>query len=656
MPLPIRYLLVLIAILFLPSCGGAAAPLTTQSPAPVQSAVNATHLGANLQPIRDWSFTPVFVDLMHQARKFGSPVAPWDESAQLGNDGWPVGDFGVVLMTGASKYSGNAGTYRLAFRGRAKVSGVATSAKVINMSYDAARDHSSADVILSANEDQLMLSFTGTGAGIKDVTLIRPGYDSINPPLFTQTFLAHIARFKTLRFMDWLRTNNNPVTSWATRAEPTTTHYASVAGVPWEHIIALANQAQKDIWINLPIGVDDDYVLQLARLLRRTLNVDSRIYIEYSNEIWNGGFEQFNSNRALAMAEVQSNPASPLIYDGTKNPDRIAFRRIAKRLKEFSDIFRRVYGDVAMFSTIRPVLGFQVVQSITAQLGLDFVADVYGPPGRFFYAIAGAPYFDLGDQQTVDGLSTEQVLAAMSKSIQRPSIVSDLEADLALASWYGLRFLAYEGGPATFGPGSLLAKKAANLDPRMLDLCIDYLSRWYRQGGDMMMWFMAGAGDWDTRYGTWELTTDLALADTPKIKCMDAVIASPVPTPVGRNSIPGTFDALAYVGNPAPYSVTSQDRIRYLHPGASVEYLVQAPASASYSLVIQTEAGESGNSIDLAVNSTVVAPAFELAKTGWGKPAGNLPIAVKLRQGFNTLRLTTRTESSGFIISGLSLR
>ncbi len=657
MSLQIHRLLIVIALMLLPSCGGGSTTSApTGAPGVTQKSTVATHLGANLQPIRDWSFTPVYVDLMHQARKFGSPAAPWDEAAPLGADGWPVGDFGVVLMTGASKYSGNAGTYKLSFRGHAKVTGVATSAKVINPSYDAVRDLSSADVVLAANEDQLMLSFTGTGPGIKEVKLIRPGYDTAISPLFTQTFLSHIARFKTLRFMDWLRTNNNRVTSWESRAAPETTHYASDAGVPWEHIIALANQTQKDIWINLPISVDDDYALQLARLLKRTLNADSKVYLEYSNEIWNGGFEQYNSNRAMAMAEVQADPASKLIYDGTTKQDQIAFRRIAKRLKEVSDIFRGVYGDGAMFTLIRPVLGFQVVQSITAQLGLDFVADVYGPPASFFYAIAGAPYFDLGDQQTVDGLSTEQVLTAMSNSIQRASIVSDLEADQALAAWYGLKFLAYEGGPATFGPGSLAAKKAANLDPRMLDLCVDYLHRWYQQGGDMMMWFMAGAGDWDTPYGTWELTTDLALPDTPKIKCMDTVLGAPPTAPIGRNSIPGTFDALAYVGNASPYSAASRDRVHYLHPGASVDYLVQAPASASYSLILRTEASQSGNSIDLAVNSVLVAPAFELAKTGWGNPTDNLPITVKLKQGFNTLRLTTRTETSGFILSSLSLR
>ncbi len=58
---------------------------------------------------------------------------------------------------------------------------------------------------------------------------------------------------------------------------------------------------------------------------------------------------------------------------------------------------------------------------------------------------------------------------------------------------------------------------------------------------------------------------------------------------------------------------------------------------------------------------------FTAGASDWHTPYGSrelttdlaLPdtsITVKLRQGFNTLRLTTKTESSGFNISSLSLR
>ena len=649
MPNLISNALVLFCMAFALSCGAGAQPASTPP------AAMPTHLGANLPGITDWSFTPVFVDLMHQARKFGTAAAPWDEAAPLGRDGWPVGDFGVVLMTGASKYAGNAGTYKVSFSGRAKVSAVASSARLLAQTFDASQNLSKLELVLSATEDQLMLSFTDTGTGIKNLKVLRPGHEAVPTPLFTKAFLAHIARFKTLRFMDWLRTNNNPVSNWASRATPANTHHASATGVPWEHIIALANQANKDIWINVPVAADDDYVRQLARLLKASLNPQTKIYLEYSNEVWNGGFGQYNTNRALAMQEVQAKPRSPLAFDGSDKPQLMAFRRVAKRLKEISDIFRSEYGDAAMMSHVRPVLSSQVVQPMTARVGLEFVEAVYGPPSRYFYAMAGAPYFNLGKQQTAEGLSSEQVLNAMGESIDKLAAVNALEANVALASWYGLKFFAYEGGPDTFGQGSLAAKKAASLDPRMFKVCTDYLTSWYRQGGDMLMWFMAGAGSWDTRYGSWELTTDLALPDSPKIKCMDKVLGAPPAMPKVRHEIPGTFDALAFVGNAKPYSAESVTRLRYLHPGSSLDYLVNAPVAGPYSLVLRAEAVRPGNTVQVAVNANPVATTVEFVAAGWGQPLDNAPITLVLRAGLNTLRLTSKTENLGFSVSSLSI-
>lgn len=622
-----------------------------------QDQVLSTLLGANLPAISDYSRTPVYVDLFHQARRFGSPSAPWDEKAMLNDDGWPSGDFGVFLMTGQAEVSGIEGSYHLSFNGQAKVGVVASMARLRNQRYDPDKDLTTLDVDIPAHPDQLALSFTQTGVGIRNLKVIRPGYDPMNPPLFTTPFLEHIARFKTLRFMDWLRTNNNDrVTSWATRVSPIRTHYASAAGVPWEHIVALANQTGKDIWINIPVKADDDYVVQLARLLRSSLNPDTRIFIEYSNELWNAQFWQFNTNIELATAEVLSNPNSPLAYDGSKDKNKWGYRRIAKRLKEISDIFRSIYGDAAMMNTVRPVFASQVVQPYVTELGLKFIEAVYGPPANYFYALAGAPYFNLGDRQKVEDLTPDQVLQAMDRSVNELSSVNLFEKNLALATWYGLPFMAYEGGADTFGTGSIESKKAGSLDPRLETICTRYLNTWFENGGNLFMWFTAGAGNWDTQYGTWELTTDLSIKDTPKIKCLDAMLASPKPNLKGRNSVPDTFDALAYVGNQPPYSKDSRNSVRYLHPGMSVDYLLLAPHSGNYLLVINAEAGSAGNTLDIAVNAKTVSNAFELHATGWGNPEENPPLTLPLTQGFNTLRITTRTETSGYGLSALTIR
>ncbi len=614
-------------------------------------------LGANLPPISDYSRTHVYVDLVKQARPFGSASAPWDGKATLGDDGWPIDDFGIFLMSDQEEISGIAGTYTVLFDGQAsiKLDG-SPKVKIQNKHYDSSTNRTKLELILAPGAGRLALSFTQTGAGIKNLQVIRPGYDASNPPLFTRTFIDHVQRFGTLRFMDWLRTNNNPVTSWDTRTDPQRVRTNTSKGVPWEHIVALANQTGQNVWINIPVAATDDYVRQLARLLKRTLNANSHIYVEYSNEVWNGQFQQHGSNKALAAEEVKADRNSVLAYDGSQDPNQWMYRRIAKRGKEISDIFRSVFGDAAMMSRVRPVFSTQVVLPYVSEIGLNFIAAVYGPPSQYFYAMAGAPYFNLGSQQRVEGLSTDQVLQAMDQSVTNLPRINQFEKNQALASWYGLRWLAYEGGTDTFGPGSLGAKKAANLDPRMQGICERYLSNWYQSGGQLFMWFNAGAGNWDTQYGAWELSTDLSITDTPKIRCMDQTLAGPTPSLEGRNKAPGSFDAYAYADNFAPYSKGSMDQVRYLQAGKFNDYLVQAAQAGSYQLILNVATASGDNHIDISVNGKRIASAFELSGTGWNEFIEQAPITLNLRAGFNTLRIATNKSNGGYDLQRLTLK
>src|SRR6187549_2540312 len=57
-------------------------------------------LGANLNGIADFSRNQEFVDLMREARAFGSFSDPFNTVIAVGSDGWPAGDFGVTLLGG----------------------------------------------------------------------------------------------------------------------------------------------------------------------------------------------------------------------------------------------------------------------------------------------------------------------------------------------------------------------------------------------------------------------------------------------------------------------------------------------------------------------------------------------------------------------------
>jgi hypothetical protein len=196
--------------------------------------------------------------------------------------------------------------------------------------------------VTSANGVGLQIRLSGQNAPnhVRNVKVwlpdpSSPTTKSLEPPagqrgsIIHPSYLSHLAAdpdlFGVVRFMDWTDTNNNPQVHWSDRRPPghafaggasnwkrliipgTSSEYGSI-GVPWEHVIELANALGKDAWINVPHAATDDYVRNLARLVRfgsdangnpytspqsnpyyAPLRSDLRVWVEHSNEIWSGG-------------------------------------------------------------------------------------------------------------------------------------------------------------------------------------------------------------------------------------------------------------------------------------------------------------------------------------------------------------------------------
>jgi len=216
---------------------------------------------------------------------------------------------------------------------------------------------------------------------------------------------------------------------------------------------------------------------------------------------------------------------SPLNYNNDGNIYYWAYRRVALRLKQIGDIFGSIYGQSAINKNVHLVLAGQVVNPIVIQVGLEMIQAVYGPPRNYFYAIAGAPYFNLGSHDTANNLTVENVLAAFNESIQEIKNSKYIPQHAQLAKNYSLEFFSYEGGSDSFGPNNIQAKKNASNDPRMKPLVVDYLKFWFDSGFKNFNWFVAGATNYDTQYGTWGLTYDPNVLDTPKLQAVDQILA-----------------------------------------------------------------------------------------------------------------------------------
>src|SRR6202012_4159466 len=103
--------------------------------------------------------------------------------------------------------------------------------------------------------------------------------------------LADLAPYEVLRFMDWNQTNtsNNAQAVWSTRKLKTQPQSEPVA---FEWQIDLCNRAHTDYWLNIPHEADAGTWQKIAQLVHDQLDPSLRVYVEWSNEVWNGSFPQ----------------------------------------------------------------------------------------------------------------------------------------------------------------------------------------------------------------------------------------------------------------------------------------------------------------------------------------------------------------------------
>jgi len=596
-------------------------------------------LGVNLECLLDYSKSMMFVDAMKAARRFGSPDAPWDEKAPVGPDGWPTGDAGAVVMTDVPVQPGD---YSFSCAGRCELSTPVTGSTIRNLAYDRSKNVTTATITIPPATDHFFIALKNTQGGVKNIRLNRPGYPLSSKQVFTKEFLKAIEPFSTLRLMDLLRTNYTDAVHWSDRTQVDAPSQATNRGVAWEYAIMLANQTGKDLWINIPDQADDDYVRELATLMKLTLNKDRCIYIEYSNEVWNSIFPQYGHNIAAAEKEVAAGNLALKDDDRDNNKWYWSWRRTAERLIQISDIFRSVYGNDAMMTHIRPVLASQSAYSFILKMQLNFIENHYGAPARFIYGIAGAPYIGPEakyvdrDDLTLDQMFKPGFEEALVGWVKRVTMEYQ-----TLAVYYRVHSLCYEGGIGLEGEHSLKTKIAANHDPRIQKVVETYLDNWYSQGGELFMYFNL-CGTY-TKFGCWGLTDDIHKLNEPKMKGAILITKEPMPPITAGAAVPGKFMAAeaftsAEGGKVEPDNAGGKD-IGYLQDRNTVDFLLNVKQEGDYALSLQTGTAEEGAHLEMLLSGLSVGT-VNCSNTGdWHKWSISQPMIVHLQRGQLVLRL-----------------
>lgn len=257
--------------------------------------VSGTPIGVNLNGIADWSTELPFVDVFKTARKWDSQR----EGADFGQGGalnltseghiasfQPRQYASTLMLDNGGHYP--EGQYVLLYDGQGKLE-VGFAGTIVSQS----PGRIVVKVVKTNDGVRLTLRETNPANPVRHIRFLMPGTENTyQTQPFYKGFLARLAPFKVLRFMDWEGTNGSPLKNWSERTTPNAYSQQTDKGVALEYMIQLANTVHADPWFTIPHQATDDYVRQFATMVRDRLDPSLKAHIEYSNEVWNGSFEQ----------------------------------------------------------------------------------------------------------------------------------------------------------------------------------------------------------------------------------------------------------------------------------------------------------------------------------------------------------------------------
>lgn len=341
----------------LPSNEPASPPLPEAPPAPASAeaaraagAGNARSMvGYNMDYPGDWTGMPPFIDLMKNSRAWQGSCSDADPSCDtmahlsLDEHGWveslayrdqpgqAYARVETVVFTNKHQ-SGCDGDLVLDYEGTGEIE--LTNTEVIEHDAKARR------LVFRAHEGSVFVRIiatdpAGQGDYLRNIRVYRKDHAAAlaRGQLFNPDMLSYLAPFGSLRFMDWMESNQKGLCSggenhgrdcyagtdkcaggrcvmagvWAERprmGQPSLLARSQfldpahpergvrVGGYPVEMLVALANAVGADPHFNMPAAFEDEYVQQFARYVKAHLAPNLRATVEYSNETWNWGFPQ----------------------------------------------------------------------------------------------------------------------------------------------------------------------------------------------------------------------------------------------------------------------------------------------------------------------------------------------------------------------------
>jgi hypothetical protein len=348
-------------------------------------------------------------------------------------------------------------------------------------------------------------------SGVDWATAYASGADIWSPQ-----FIADLAGFVVFRHMDTNATNWSKITRWSQRKLPTDPRNQEVyidggspsdtTGMAVEWQIDLCNRANVDCWFTHPYLADDDYVRQQATLIKAKLSPALKVYVELSNEVWNGSFSAYQ--QAINAGKAGGLPGGNEWYQGIAHE--------MYRALQLYEIYEGVFGGSAMGSRVIRVFS----ESGNLDLTTQALRNVYGsaqwnPQGQHIDALMLAPYIGNG----VDG--AQETLSRWKSEVDSKVNGEPIATALSQASSHHIPLLGcYEAGMHHLTHADAWAR-----NPQAYDGYVYMLDKFAtKMNAPCALYTLHGT--WEPK-GAWGLYNNVgqAAADAPKARATREWIA-----------------------------------------------------------------------------------------------------------------------------------
>lgn len=405
----------------------------------------------NLAAVEFWGSQVPFADAMKCANRFMSKGQP----VTCDSRGWPLVPGSCQIL----RYYPS-GQYSVTWKGNGKFN-------FGKVPFDAA----GGTLNYTSSEKGTLLTITETDPAdpLRDIEV------RLAPGTFNPEFIETIKPYRGLRFMNWQKTSGpTGGGQWAERAKVDDQTYTGDNGVPLEVMCELCNMLDVPPWFCMHDMWDDVTVAAFSEKAKELLKPDLKVYLEHSNEVWNG-FMRASGRCAARGAALGINGVE---YHGL-------------RTVQIGLIWRKVF-----FERLINILGAHAVRLLSTIVPLDYVAQHFS--GSVIDAVAIAPYMKLktiaGNAEKYKAMPMDELFAEVRGLISVPGEAGNVNLTdyREMVESRGMKLIVYECGQHLraekdqTGDAELNEKFwAFNRDPRIKPLYMDYFKHLKDALGDV---------------------------------------------------------------------------------------------------------------------------------------------------------------------------